>query len=339
MDEVQLGHVSKGLDTSFKTDFIILKVLVKGKINLYQFTDEVKTRYYIQADGTSKEPEELVYHIYEPLDRETNLTEEKLYIPQLIAAGVPFSRESKVTRKIDAARYDDDDLVPIIKMLNNEGRGVKTQKAKGYLQPYIGAGLVLSGFRLEGDRGTSYATSEYQFPGISSPIFFGGVDLFLGPKTARMFIRTNLSLSSYTEKGSAKKSTLEYNYTYDMSFKYSLTCISMSFAYNLVKTDHVSGYLGAGPIFHLIKSGSFKEHVIRQSPVDPNIRNEYDLSPLSFQKTAIQLLLMGGVTFSEKIDLGIQYRFGDANLFQLLAVRNKASYIDLTLAYKFPRKK
>ncbi len=339
MDESQISHVAKGVDTSFKMELIILKVLIKGKINHYQYTDEIKTRYYIHKDSDGSEPEELVYHIYEPLDKESNLIEEKTYIIQLIAAGLPYTRESKLTRKLDAARYDDDDLIPIINLINNEGKQVKSQKVKGYLQPNIGAGLSVSSFKLVGDRGGPYATSEYKFQGSSSPLFFAGVDMFLGPKTAKMFIRTNASWCSFSEKGHANKSTLEFNYTYDMSFKYSLTSLSASIAYNLIKTKKLNGYIGAGPNFHLIKVSSFKEHAVRQSPVDPNIRYEYDLAPFIFQETSIQLILMGGVTINQMIDLGIQYRFGSANLIQLLAVKNQSGYFDFTVAYKFPRKK
>ncbi len=48
MDEIIFGSLKEVMDTSTETKAVFLKEILKGdRINLYEYTDEIKVRYYI----------------------------------------------------------------------------------------------------------------------------------------------------------------------------------------------------------------------------------------------------------------------------------------------------
>ena len=62
MDYIDAAHVSYTRDTSYKTDSIFLRLLVKGnRLSVYSYTDDIKTRYFIQQ--TAHQPIELIYKV------------------------------------------------------------------------------------------------------------------------------------------------------------------------------------------------------------------------------------------------------------------------------------
>lgn len=62
LDKVVLEELSVGIDTSFVQKEVFLKVLQVGeKVNLYQYEDDLKTRFYIKEKGMPTPVELKIY--------------------------------------------------------------------------------------------------------------------------------------------------------------------------------------------------------------------------------------------------------------------------------------
>ena len=133
MDEIMFGSLKEVMDTSTETKAVFLKEILKGdRINLYEYTDEIKVRYYI-LDKRQTTPYELVYRKLLKDNRE--ITQE-LYKQQLttLASGYAVFNTS-VEDRILKATYSGKDIKNIISNINTQNEtsnSIIIDKKKGW---------------------------------------------------------------------------------------------------------------------------------------------------------------------------------------------------------------
>lgn len=339
MDAVITTRLKIGVDTSWKEEAVFLKVLEKGKLTLFRYQDDIKERFYFKTAEMTI-PAELVYRVYNDTEKERQVNEDKEYINQLIAAGVPATRDPKLAGKINRTNYKEDEMKRIIRAINNDGVAVNNDNGEspGKFQFFLGAGLHSSDFAFEGDRGV-LATHEYSFSHSLSPVFFAGVNFYLNPKTARLLVRTDISFFSNSHNGKATKTTVEYRYDYTYDLKYSIVGIYLGPAYQFLKQPGFDAYLSAGALFQMASVSENKEHQKRQSIYDPTIKTENDIAPIQFDNFWDNFSFRAGVVIKKKVDIAVSYSGQKAKMAGFNTFREKSNYIQLRAAYNFGKKK
>jgi len=339
MDAVITSRLKIGVDTSWREEAVFLKVLEKGKLTLFRYQDDLKERFFFKTAEMAI-PAELVYRVYNDTEKERQVNEDKEYINQLIAAGVPATRDPKLAGKINRTNYKEDEMKRTVRAINNEGVTVNKDigDSPGKFQFFLGAGLHSSDFAFEGDRGL-LPTHEYSFSHSTAPVFFGGVNFYLNPKTARLLVRTDISFFSNSHNGKATKTTPEYRYDYTYDLKYSIVAIYIGPAYNFLKQPGFDAYLGAGALFQLASVSENKEHQKRQSLFDPSMKTESDIAPIEFNNSWITFCFRAGVVIKKKVDIAFCYSGQHAKMASFITFREKSNYIQLRAAYNFGKKK
>jgi hypothetical protein len=122
-DYTDVDHLQAVLDTSSKIDTIFLKVVQDGKnVELFSYTDDQKTRFFIAA-GFSAKPVELIYHAYLKAD-EANGANRTIYQTdfkqQLYDAAVKSASMSpELETLISKSEFNEQDLLQIAGKINN----------------------------------------------------------------------------------------------------------------------------------------------------------------------------------------------------------------------------
>ena len=212
MSKESLGHLSYGLDTSFITDTVFLKVLQDGKnMVLYAYNDQVKRRFFI-LEKTKRSPEELKRNIYYKSGSETTANYDNKYIKQLYAIKKILDPAAVVDdRKWKQIRYVETDLMKAAANINE-------QEVKKSELPttrfFIGGGLTGSKATYSGAH--DLAGNQAQSKSSYLPFVNLGVDLFVNPAIKKIIYRAELSLmaSNYEISSNVTKaSTLHTDYT------------------------------------------------------------------------------------------------------------------------------
>ena len=113
MRPVERSQLRDATDTTV-SDTVFLRILLEGKVSLYQLTDNKKVHFYIREEG--KDYQELLYKVY----LENNLLSKVgIYSEQLnklIPISKPPDQESSFLSRI---RYAENGLIPAIKKSTN----------------------------------------------------------------------------------------------------------------------------------------------------------------------------------------------------------------------------
>ena len=110
-------------DTAMKTVTVFLKAELIGKnVNLYSYSDRIKTRYFITDKDTPK-PQELIYRLYYDPGKVTlhkgRTVNENTYMKQLYELALKYDAlDLKLQRIIEDARYDRSYIKNIVNKIN-----------------------------------------------------------------------------------------------------------------------------------------------------------------------------------------------------------------------------
>jgi outer membrane protein with beta-barrel domain len=151
LDETSITHLASYRDTSYKVDSVFLKVLQKGKnVALYEYTDGVKTRFYI-GEAADYVPTELVYRIYDDTGnaahKEGNTVVENTFLKQLFALANKYNvLTDKLTNTLQTSNYIAPDLLVIVSKINDISKSEFSKKYSGNSKTrlYVGAGISIT---------------------------------------------------------------------------------------------------------------------------------------------------------------------------------------------------
>src|ERR1700753_2336354 len=109
-DATEISKLARKPDTTTVKKTIFLQLNATGKhVSLYQYTDDVKNRFFVR-DNTSSLPEELSYHAYYNADESSSVKYVNSYRGQLVNLAVNAGVDSKsIENKIAQAEYNEGD--------------------------------------------------------------------------------------------------------------------------------------------------------------------------------------------------------------------------------------
>jgi hypothetical protein len=239
-----LNKLLTRLDTSRMQDTSFMKVLVRGKnVSLYEFTDQLKTRFYIQSDKKFQ-PEELEFYIYYINDYQ--ITYQTLY-PfrsrlQLLADAYGV-KDSKLLKKIKYANYNENDIQTIAELINGGplSQNSISNKVAG-LRVFAGAAARFNKLELGG--GETFFPEGTQ-TNVTSPVISAGVDFIVNKYTQKLVFRVEAELSNahYTIP---ETETNGNNTKASIDFKQTNIALVPQIKYNIYSKEKLKIFLSGG---------------------------------------------------------------------------------------------
>jgi hypothetical protein len=147
MDATSLTHLPNMIDTTRQVAHIYFKVIQQGKnVSLYSYTDEIKTRYFLQSQGGKVQELGFKKFYY---NQTTTIRTLKNYIGQLWLAAMEVQLGTPaLKKKIESAQYQEKDLAAIVSYLNQMEQPEQQQKSN--IRFFAGLGINRTSFTVEG---------------------------------------------------------------------------------------------------------------------------------------------------------------------------------------------
>lgn len=288
--DTQLGRLSF-IDTSVRADTAFLKVLCKGKtVDFLEFTDKIKTRYYIKETSQAK-PAELIYETYLSEENSSQLIIRHAYRQQLIrVAFLAGKNDQKTIDMINRAGYTKNDLTSIINKLNGVSTNTTTLSSTEGIGWFVGAGVNYQTVKYKGE--IVGRTSKTQlFPMVNI-----GLDFTSNKYVDKYFFRIQTYFTGSNEVIITNQLTQTIH---QRTFGFSL-----QFFLNLYNTDAVKFFIGAGPA---ISYSSYPKNVsLRRIGIYSDNVQLYNDYP-QWRKLNSHLPLHMGVTINRRLEFNFCY--------------------------------
>jgi len=302
----QLSDLSIGVDTTFKTDVVFLKVMQTGKnVNLYAYQDLLKKRFYILPHGETM-PEELIRSKYLSRVNNSTVMVDNKYIRQLALLDSKIhSTETANPQRLKNVKYVESDLLKVVSAMNEQ-----EVKSAGSSVRYF-AGLALSGSQAK-------YVAEHPLAGNSAnnktsyrPMLMIGVDLFANPEVKKLVYRLELGLLSHaydisnvnTEPG-VGTTMRSYKHTFN-----ELTAqLTPQIIYNIYNTEPFKFYVAGGLNLNLATySKDVTTNVTLLNTGVERISVEEDA--VKFENFYVSPRLSTGVVLNNKWEVAASYVF------------------------------
>jgi len=334
----EVNKLPVGKDSNVRRETVFLQLLERGKINLYRYTDQIKSRFYIKT-ASDPAPVELKYYMFMDPEKDLRMVEQKDYIDQLIEAGKPETEDLTFLSRINSAPYRDDALLKIVRKINNNtGKPVNSSGLKK-IRFIAGAGATLSDYSFTGYRGTFLPAEQYSFNNSTSALIFAGTHIYPNPRTGKLFFRGDLSWFNAKHKATASTTDLSYKYdwTYDLEFN-SLE-LFLGIGYSPLNTGSLALYASVGPDVQFFTIKKNNEHEKRQSLANPSTIEEYDLRSPSVDNSSFGFSLRAGATINKQIDISVAYNGQKKRFMGNSAFEDHSTFIQFRVGYIFGKTK
>ncbi|WP_026462200.1 hypothetical protein [Adhaeribacter aquaticus] len=307
MDPINMTHLSVDIDTTTSKANRFIRIVQKGeRVNLLSYTDNIKTRFFIQENADVK-PTELLFRQYYQTYDDVNIRKiqsSRIYKGQLWLLANNLKVVSPALKnQIESAEYAKKDFVNILNKLNGlgkqeviTGKGNTPNKARFFLG-FGGnrSNLTVTGIKNQGNLKLA-GKSEY------SPKISTGIDLFFNRNTQRLFFRGEVSfLSSKTEITSVYNS-----YLTNLKVQQNTLSLSPELIYNIFNKDIFKFNIGVGGFANISEYSNIdyrKSYLTSEKEEIGTLRKNYQYFP---KKTA-GVLLRSGLIINKKIDLSALY--------------------------------
>lgn len=223
MNKVKYPNLPKYLDSTAIKDTVFLDVIVVGKkLNLYSYTDSLKTRFYIKPQ--SGVYEELVYRSFYSAAIDFKVEIQNIFRDQLKRKlNADGLNDVELVSKIDDAKYTVKDLEEIVALINaDQNSFVKPIKSK--VNFLAGVGVNLSTFNYNGENVLGRSSSSN--PMSILPTI--GISISLDEKSKSAL---NLEVSALKEKikfyginnrSEETESFTQFSYIFSPTYNYHL---------------------------------------------------------------------------------------------------------------------
>lgn len=294
----------KRRDTTFKLAIVFLKQIVNGKkVSLYAYTDDIKTRFYIQDKGNGL-ISELKYYKYLSEDDKYMIQTDNVFRLQLSKLAAAYNPDEKVFKQIHSAVYLQSDLQDIVRSINGETNVPVVQNDQFGIRFFAGAGLQLNGLSINGD-------VDVSGPGVNSyntfPVINGGIDFILNKLTQRIFFRIDASATynSYTSVQNLDVISVEgYSSTGSLEFKQFTFALTPQVVYNVYSKSDLKVFIDAG---FSLNFSSYNNHQYTE-----NFENNFSLVKPGypeFENLWPSVPIKSGVTINNKFEIYLGYSF------------------------------
>jgi hypothetical protein len=308
---VDLADLSTGIDTSFTTASVFLKIITSGNnLTLYNYSDKTKDLYFI-ADKNSAAVE-LKRYVYLDKNQADKIREYNLYIQQLLAFATKYvPGNAALAARINSTRYRLSDIKAIVLQLNNNTDNYKNNDAAGGgAEFFIGAGANMANASFFGvDKSTSgdnifNANTNVQSVG---PLIAAGMNFYLNKSVKKLFFKVELNLAM-------NKIRATYNSTYtgfnkvgreeELTFNQLGISAVPQLAYNIYNTENLKFFVAAG--FQLNFSSFSNTHYYGTNTLNGQFVDKKD-NPVFYKKITTSITAKTGVTLANKFDIYLGY--------------------------------
>lgn len=273
MDKQALSDIGTK-DTSYRQEQVYLKVLYASKIlQLFSYNDDLKSRLYILTQDIPV-PIELQHTKYMLNGDVINVGEYRNILLGIANKYAPGN--TKLADKIAAQEYFVTDILKICYEISGEEKpkmqNINTQKSSK-IRLYVSGGVGISLFTV-GGRDKYHGNLN---KGNISPLFAAGGDLLFNPYTGRLFLRTNISYSSYKTNAYVYNELFTWNDNYYLRFRQTNFTITESINFNLYNGTALKYFLGIGPGFNFSSYPLNEETLVREKPTETvtTVNNAY----------------------------------------------------------------
>lgn len=273
-------------DSTMHKSHVFLKVLVSGnKLSLYSYTDKVKTRYYAAEPRTT--PVELLQGVVSNDDG--SFRYDYKYRAQLASYVQKLNLDiATYGDKITTARYNERDLMDIVRSLNTRIDTKSAARSTGGVQFFVGAGINLSSIQFIG----SFIVPSYAI-GIKNmpyPILSGGFDVFANKITRSFFFRLEGMLNG------GQQTTFDH-----IKYQQYRFVLNPQIAYNFYNTQNLKVFAALGLDLNF---GSNKT-----SPGTSSTAASIQYNALEYEKFWFQTNVRAGVQLNKRFDIFAAYLF------------------------------
>jgi hypothetical protein len=303
-DHIAITDAVFSIDTVKHFQTVFLKVLVKGdNVNLYSYTDNVKSRYYFSEKGNT--PVELNYWIYNAGENSsTDIRYNRRYRVQMVYLAQKFKpNTSTITRDISNAEYSESALVKIIKQINNATTLQLTADANTGTQFFVGGGVSYGDVKFDGtgivfadDPGTTVSHTPM-------PYLTAGLNFYVNKNIRSLYFVLELSLMTDQHKlqGTDTYGLIAVKKVSTLDYRQYMAVLSPQIAYNFYNTHHLKVFanVGAGLNFSAYNSYNLVEAYSNDPDQTPRLTPKFP----KFQTFWFSPIIKAGVTLNQKIDV------------------------------------
>ena len=301
--KISLSHTdvldaTVGIDTSYKTDTVFLRVLYKGrKATLFEFQDDLKKRFYF-LDNTVAVPEELIYSVYHDPENTSEVLKNNYYYSQLNL--LAMRNQKDLTKLVGAnLNYEEGDLIKVFAMIDGENKHQTEAILKSHTRyrKLLGVAANLNTFQYTGASPFPDNTATT----FVSPTLSVGFDDFLNPNVGRSLFRVEIALSVTNFTATDQGNNYSTNYVISQKISQITSSLRVQTLYNFYNADlfKVFGGLGLSLNYSIYPTNKFTGNYNGSTSSQNNYPQMRNLWATTFAKT--------GVVLSRKTELFIEY--------------------------------
>lgn len=304
MNDVNLNRTSP-LKPDAKIDTVFLKMLGNGNyLSLYYHKDGLKERFFIKEINEST-PQELIYEIEKLPNGNKRLRE--TYKQQLYTMAAKAGKLTpEFERKLKQAPYGIKSLTGIVNIINgntdkiaNSSSGGRSQLAINF---YGGAGISITDLIYKG--GSEWIKSNET---SYNPYFLLGMKFSPHVRAGRFAFCTEVSINTASFKTVANNSISYVPQQIVSTFNQSNTGLTLVVDYNLIKTEKIKYYVGAGIRGNLT---TYSNNLTTVTETYPTYINTATVSDFFNLKNYISFSLRTGLHFSKRMESVVEYNSG-----------------------------
>jgi len=307
---VDLADLSSGIDTSFTTASVFLRIVTSGKnLTLYNYSDKTKDLYFI-ADKNSAAVE-LKRYVYLDKNQPDKIREYNFYKQQLLAFATKYvPGNAALEARINSTRYRLSDIKAIVLQLNNNTDNYKINDAAGGgAEFFIGAGADMANASFFGINNPNYSENIFNANSVHSvgPLIAAGMNFYLNKSVKKLFFKVELNLTMNNIRAT-------YNSTYtgfnkigreeELTFNQLGISAVPQLAYNIYNTENLKFFVAGG--FQLNFSSYSNTHYYGTNTFNGQFVDKQDNDVL-YKKITTNITAKIGVTLANKFDIYLGY--------------------------------
>ncbi|MGY3211043.1 hypothetical protein [Mucilaginibacter sp. HD30] len=261
---VNLKNLSKGIDTSFATETVFLRSVVKGKnIALYAYKDKIKTRFFISEKNGL--PVELKRYVYLDTKRSDRITENNVFIQQLLDLAIKYQPDNgKLADEIKKALYRADNIENVVLTIDGSSNQLKKTTSSGNRMALF-AGLSANYFKTTVAGNDDFLAESKPSQSILPGVNFG-VDMSFSKNADNLIFRTEIGLSANNVRLAKTTNQADNNNGFvqdnKLSFNQFTVSLTPQLIYNVFHRSNFKAYLSGGAQLNLTNYSSFDDHLM-----------------------------------------------------------------------------
>lgn len=311
---VDLGDLSSGIDSSFTTAKVFLRILTSGKnLTLYNYKDKIKTRYFI-ADKNSA-PVELRRYVYLDNKQQGKIREYNFYTQQLLAFAIKYAPDNTaLTESINKVAYRATDLEAVILKFNGNINKYNTSSESGSgTEFFIGVGANMTNAAFTGTPSPGSAENIFYAKAKAQsvrPLIAGGIDFFFNKSVKKLFFRAEVNLTINKINATHHSTYIDYINKIERDDEVTLNQTNVAFnpqlVYNVYNTNNLKFFVAAG--LQLNFSLLNNKHYYVEYYLNGKSETKQDRQYLYRYKTmTTTLTAKTGVTLANKFNIYLGY--------------------------------